>query len=99
VAAEKHWWQQITTDGYASLSCTYNQNTPDPRINQFRIYDFNDDEPQLDVAELVIQRATITPKQFGFRFDLIAGSGVPEITAASGLFRDRKTGVAKPSAS
>lgn len=93
-APEKRWWQQITTDGYASLSYSYNQNNPIPRINQFRVFDFNDQEPQLDVAELAIQRATVTPKEFGFRFDLMAGSGVPEITAASGLFRDRKTGVA-----
>ncbi len=88
------WWRQITTDGYLSLSYTYNDNEPIPRIDQFRVFDFNDDDPQLDVAQLVIQRAIAEPKQFGFRIDLIAGSGVPEVTASYGLFRDRQTGVA-----
>ena len=77
-----------------SLSYTYNDNVPADRINQFRVFDFNDDDPQLDVAQLVIQRAISEPKQFGFRFDLIAGSGVPEVTAAYGLFRNMHTGIA-----
>lgn len=81
-------------NGYASLSYSYNANTPDDRINQFRVFDFNDEEPQLDVAQLVFQRTATQPNQVGFRFEVIAGSGVPEVTAASGLFRDRHTGVA-----
>ena len=87
------WWG-ITTNGYMSLSYTYNLNDPSPRINQFRVFDFNDDEPQLDVAQLVIQRAIRETNQFGFRIDFLAGSGVPEVTAAYGLFRDMRTGVA-----
>lgn len=93
-APESRWWRQITTDGYLSLSYTHNQNQPDPAINQFRVFDFNDHEPQLDVAQLVIQRAATAPNQFGFRFDLLAGSGVPEITAAYGLFRNCRTEIA-----
>jgi hypothetical protein len=93
-AEEVSGWKGITTDGYAPLSYSYNANTPEPRVNQFRVFDFNDNEPQLDVAELVIQRAVSQPNQFGFRFDLLAGSGVPEVTAAYGMFRDRKTLVA-----
>jgi len=88
------WWREISTDLFLSLSYTYNENDPRPRLNQFRVFDFNDDDPQLDVAQLVIQRAIEGPKQFGFRFDLIAGSGVPEVTAAYGLFRDMRTGMA-----
>ena len=90
----KPWWRGISTDGFMSLSYTHNDNDPIPRINQFRVFDFNDDDPQLDVAQLVIQHAISEPKQFGFRFDLIAGSGVPEVTAAYGLFRDPRTGIA-----
>jgi hypothetical protein len=59
---------------------TYNQNHPRPRINQLRVFDFNDRDPQLDVAHLVVQRAIAEPKQFGFGYDRIAGSGVPEVT-------------------
>jgi Putative beta-barrel porin-2, OmpL-like. bbp2 len=88
------WWRGITTDGFMSLSYTYNDNVPAYRINQFRVFDFNDDDPQLDVAQLVIQRAISEPKQFGFRFDLMAGSGVPEVTAAYGLFRNTHSGIA-----
>ena len=90
----KLWWRGITTDGYLSFSYTKNTTDPSPHINQFRVFDFNDDDPQLDVAQLVIQRAISEPKEFGFRFDLIAGSGVPEVTAAYGLFRDMHTGIA-----
>lgn len=88
------WWRGITTDGFLSFSYTYNDNVPANRINQYRVFDFNDDDPQLDVAQLVIQRAISEPKQFGFRFNLIAGSGVPEVTAAYGLFRNTSSGVA-----
>ena len=91
---QKPWWRQITTNGFLSFSYTYNTNQPEPRINQFRVFDFNDDEPQLDVAQFVIQRSIVKPNQFGFLFDLIAGSGVPEVTAAYGLFRNTRTGVA-----
>jgi hypothetical protein len=90
----KPWWRGISTDGFLSLSYSYNSNVPALRINQFRVFDFNDNEPQLDVAQLVIQRAVAEPNQFGFRFDLIAGSGVPEVTAAYGLFRNTHSGIA-----
>ena len=91
---QKPWWGQITTNGFLSFSYTYNTNQPEPRVNQFRVFDFNDQQPQLDVAQFVIQRQITKPNQFGFLFDLIAGSGVPEVTAAYGLFRNTRTGVA-----
>ncbi len=90
----KPWWREISTNGFLSLSYTHNLNDPIPRLNQFRVFDFNDNEPQLDVAQLVIQRPIHKWNQFGFLFDLIAGSGVPEVTAAYGLFRNTRTGVA-----
>src|SRR6266498_5402470 len=55
-AGEKAWWQSITTNGFVSLSYGYNSNQPHSRQNQFRVFDFNDDEPQLDMAQLVVQR-------------------------------------------
>ena len=94
-AAEIHtWWRGITTNGFLSLSYGYNTNQPDSYQNQYRVFDFNDNEPQLDMAQLVIQRAIEKPKEFGFRFNLIAGSGVPEVTAAYGLFRNCETMIA-----
>lgn len=93
-AVEGSWWRGITVNGFMSLSYSYNTNQPVDRINQYRVFDFNDDEPQLDVSQLVIQRAIDKPNQFGFRFNMIAGSGVPEVTAAYGLFRSCQTGIA-----
>jgi len=89
------WWEGITIDGFLSFSYTYNTNIPVPRLNQFRVFDFNDDDPQLDVAQLVIQHPVSESRQFGFRLNMIAGSGVPEITAAYGMFRDTSTGIAR----
>jgi hypothetical protein len=76
---------KIAVNGYMSLSYTYNTNDPIPRLNQFRVFDFNDDEPQLDVAQLVIQHAVSESGQFGFRLNSIAGSAVPRVTASEGL--------------
>jgi Putative beta-barrel porin-2, OmpL-like. bbp2 len=90
----KAWWRTITANGFASLSYGYNANQPYDGLNQFRIFDFNDNEPQLDMAQLVIQRAVEKPNQFGFRFNMIAGSGVPEVTAAYGMFRNMQTDIA-----
>src|SRR5271169_2045201 len=87
----KPWWKGITVNGYASLSYTYNTNDPSSRLNQFRVFDFNEDEPQLDVAQLVIQHPVGEPGQLGFRFNIMAGSGVPEITASYGMFRNTTT--------
>jgi hypothetical protein len=86
----KAWWG-ITVNGFASLSFVYNTNNPAFRINQYRVFDYADVEPQLDMAQLVIQRAIDKPNQFGFRFNMIAGSAVPKVTAAYGLFRNCET--------
>jgi hypothetical protein len=88
------WWKGIAADGYLSFSYSYNPDDPIPRINQFRVFDFNANDPQLDVAQLVIQRPVSESKQFGFKLNIMAGSGVPEVTAAYGLFRDTQSGVA-----
>lgn len=93
-ADKKSWWRAISVDGLASLSYTYNTNVPATRLNQFRVFDFNDDEPQLDVGQLVIQHPIAESGRFGFRLNMMAGSGVPEVTAAYGLFRDTSTGIA-----
>ena len=88
------WWKEITADGFLSLSYTYNTNDPIPRLNQFRVFDFNDDDPQLDVAQFVVRHPVAESGQFGFLLNMMAGSGVPEVTAAYGMFRDTHSGIA-----
>jgi len=90
----KPWWKGITTDGFLSLSYNYNTNDPSNHLSQSRVFDFNENEPQLDVAQIVVQHPVSESGQFGFRYNMIAGSGVPEVTAAYGMFRSTTTGVA-----
>jgi len=85
------WWRGITVNGFASFSFVYNTNNPVFRINQYRVFDYADLEPQLDMAQIVTQRAIDKPNQFGFRLNMIAGSAVPKITAAYGMFRNCET--------
>jgi hypothetical protein len=47
---------------------------------------------RLDVAEVVVQKKASAPGETGFRIDALAGSSIPHVTAASGLFRDDVTG-------
>lgn len=91
---ENPWWKDITFDGFLSASFTYNQNDPDSGLNALRVFDYQDRTPQIDVGELVVQHAVSKPNDFGFRVDFLAGSTVPEMTAAYGLFRDIGTGEA-----
>ena len=62
----KSWWRDITADGFMSLSYTYNTNDPIPRLNQFRVFDFNDDDPQLDVAQLSFSTRSPSPASSAF---------------------------------
>jgi Putative beta-barrel porin-2, OmpL-like. bbp2 len=88
----RSWWRGVTVDGYLSFSYTYNTNDPIPEKNQFRVFDFNDNNPQLDAAQVVVQRPVSETGQFGFRVNAIAGAGVPEVTASYGLFRNNESG-------
>lgn len=88
---------KVTVNGFASAAFSYNDNKPPAdadgdRFNQLRVFDFQDRKLKLDVAELVVQRTTPSPGDFGFRVDLTAGQSIPKLTAANGLFRDEQTG-------
>lgn len=88
------WYKRVQVDLFASASYTYNANHPASDKNDFRVFDFDDDAPKLDVLALTIQKAAAKPSEFGFRVDLGAGQSIPEITAARGLFRNVETGEA-----
>lgn len=84
-------WRGITVNGFLSFSYSYNINQPIIKINQYRVFDYADNQPQLDMGQIVIQHSIEKPNQVGFRFNFIAGQAVPQITSAYGLFRNPKT--------
>jgi hypothetical protein len=95
VAAQEHpvlYWHGITLNGFLSAAYSYNTNHPAPQLNQFRTYDFEDNEFKIDVAEAVIQRTVSKPNDGGFRIDFTAGDSIPEVTASYGMFRNKLTG-------
>lgn len=88
------WYQAISINAFVSVGYSYNMNRPPMAVNTLRVFDTTHEAATIDVAELVIQRAVGEPGDAGFRFDLVAGSAIPHLSAASGLFRDSMTGVA-----
>jgi hypothetical protein len=82
------WYQTISFNGLVSTSYVANFNAPASRTNQFRVFDADEGSAELDVVELVVQRAVSRPGDAGFRADFTFGTSVPRATAALGLFRD-----------
>ena len=82
------WYDALQVNGFASVAYSYNTNAPADEANQFRVFDTDDGTINVDVIELVVQKAASEPGQAGFRVDLTAGSSVPAATASAGLFRD-----------
>lgn len=93
--AAPKWYEEISVNGMASVSWSYNFNRPASATNQYRVFDFDDNSIKVDVVDLVIQKAVSKPGDAGFRVDAAAGSSIPRMTAASGLFRDPATGKAE----
>ena len=92
--AVRPWYETLTLNGLLESSFSHNFERPRSRLNALRVFDTDDDTWRLDLLELVVQRAPARAWQAGFRFDLLWGSSVPRVEAASGLFRDPRTGVA-----
>ncbi len=85
-------WHSIILNGFISAAYSYNTNRPSTELNQFRTFDFEDNEPKIDVAEFVLQRPVYKDRDAGFRIDFTAGDAIPEVTASYGMFRDKHTG-------
>lgn len=86
--APTRWWEAVTVNGMVSGSYSYNLNKPASGLNGYRVFDFSDRSFKLDVVELVVQKPASNPGDAGFRVDLTAGSSIPRVSAAAGLFRD-----------
>ncbi|MGA3212691.1 MAG: porin [Terriglobales bacterium] len=91
----KPWWKTISFDAFASGAFTYNPNDPDSGKNQYRVFDFTANAPELDVVELVLQRPVAKRNDFGFRVDFAAGYSIPPVIASYGFFRNMQTGQAQ----
>lgn len=92
--AARPWYDAVAVHGLVESSWAFNFNHPDSRVNGLRVFDFQDRTLQVDQIELAIQRTADSSNRAGFRVDLVAGSAVPAVEAASGLFRDADTGEA-----
>jgi hypothetical protein len=95
-AVRKPWYRAVRFNAFLTASYSYNFNHPDTRLNAFRVFDYKDNEPKVDEAELVVQKPVSQPGDWGFRADLTAGQSIPKLTAANGLFRNSETGEGWP---
>jgi hypothetical protein len=78
-AALPKWFDEIAINAFVSTAYIYNSNRPATGINSYRVFDFNDNSFNLDVAELVVQIAPSKPNDAGFRVDFTAGNSIPQI--------------------
>jgi hypothetical protein len=89
------WFDLIELDAFASVGYVWNFNRPPSNTNQYRVFDFTHNSFKIDAGQLILQKQAVKPGDLGFRIDFVAGSSVPRVTAARGLFRDPTTGVAQ----
>lgn len=73
------WYQALTVNGFVSASYGVNLERPRYFGNQFRVFDFDQRSFNLDVAELVVQKAATRPRETGFRIDADLGGSVPRV--------------------
>jgi hypothetical protein len=84
--AAKPWYEEITVNGFVSIFYEYNTNRPASGLNQYRVFDYDDNTIKVDAAELVLQKAVAKPGDVGFRIDAVAGA-VARVAASAGLFQ------------
>ncbi len=80
VAAVPQWFDKIAVNAFVSSAFEYNANRPATGANSYRVFDFNDNSFNLDVAEVVVQIAPSKPNDAGFRVDIAAGNSIPQIS-------------------
>jgi len=79
-AALPKWFEELAVNAFVSTAYQYNSNRPATGATSYRVFDFNDNSFNLDVAELVVQIAASKPNDAGFRVDFAAGNSIPQIT-------------------
>ena len=81
-AALPKWFDLIAVNAFVSTAYEYNSNRPRAGTSSYRVFDYNDNSFNLDVAEVVVQIAPTKPNDAGFRVDVAAGNSVPQISKA-----------------
>jgi len=81
-AALPKWFDELVVNAFVSTAYVYNGNRPATGANSYRVFDFNDNSFNLDVAELVVQIAPSKPNDAGFRVDFAVGNSIPQISKA-----------------
>ncbi|HEV7389671.1 MAG TPA: porin [Gemmatimonadaceae bacterium] len=81
-AAIPKWFDLIAVNAFVSSAYQYNGNRPETGTNSYRVFDFNDNSFNLDVAELVVQIAASKPNDAGFRLDITGGNSIPQVSKA-----------------
>jgi hypothetical protein len=79
-AALPKWFDDLAVNAFVSTAYEYNANRPTTGTNSYRVFDFNDNSFNLDVAEVVVQIAASKPNDAGFRVDFDAGNSIPQIS-------------------
>jgi predicted porin len=80
-----NFFRDITANAFLSFGYTYNLNQPQDQLNVLRYFDDKANNFNLDVAELVLQKAVAKAGDAGFRVDLEAGSSIPGKEQSNGL--------------
>ncbi len=78
----------VEVHGFASIAFSHNFAAPPDRTNSLRTFDTGSDTASIDGVELSVLRSTAKANDLGFRIDAVAGSAIPHVEAAAGLFRD-----------
>src|SRR5689334_3794149 len=82
VATLPKWFDEIAVDAFVSTAYQYNTNRPRSGVDSYRVFDYNDNSFNLDVAEAVVQIAPTKPNDAGFRVDITAGNSIPQVSKA-----------------
>jgi hypothetical protein len=79
-AALPKWFDEIAVNAFVSTAYEYNSNQPTTGTTSYRVFDYNDNSFNLDVAEVVVQIVPTKPNDAGFRVDIAGGNSIPQIT-------------------
>src|SRR5688500_20336693 len=81
------WLDDLEVNAFVSSAYSYNGNRPATGASSYRVFDFNDNSFNIDVAELVVQIAPSKPRDAGFRLDFAVGNSIPRISKTQEIGR------------